>query len=55
MISTHQAIEAIKTIKEYCEALIDDECMDCPIYGWCKFEKMYKPEGWQIPQKRTEK
>lgn len=58
MITTKQAIEAIKTVKEFCEQRRSEPCKTC-IFGdyfcdswngaWCIL-----PEDWQIPQERTE-
>jgi len=58
MITTAQAIEAIKTIKEYCNQTGLESCgkEDCSIGTWCYASRDMRaiPELWQIPQERTE-
>lgn len=58
MITTKQAIEAIKTIKEYCKQISFDDCENdkCPIGIWCMNDRgRTSPGSWKIPRrKRTE-
>lgn len=56
MITEKQAIEAIKTIMEYCREhkRIAFMCIECPIREWCTRHTADMPIDWQIPQERTE-
>lgn len=50
-ISKEQAIEAIKTLKEYCEK---NTCMSCGIRKFCDFyfdqdEHVFIPIDWEVP------
>lgn len=50
MITDKQAIEAIKTIKEFCEQISGDDCRNgkCPIGIWCKNHvRDDVPEEWK--------
>lgn len=50
MITDKQAIEAIKTIKEFCEQISSDDCRNgkCPIGVWCfKYVRDYTPAEWK--------
>jgi hypothetical protein len=57
MIDTSQAIEAIKTLKEYCNQRIPtyETCECCPLVDWCWYDREHlTPDDWEIPQERTE-
>lgn len=60
MITTAQAIEAIKTLSKYCISKTNDECENCscPLSNWCYASeeggKNDVPCDWKIPQERTE-
>lgn len=57
-ITLKQAIEAVKSLKEYCEQISVDTCLNgnCPIGAWCFNDRKSEPTPatWKIPQERTE-
>lgn len=63
-ITTAQAIEALKTLKTYCDQYLHKDgeiayytrsCGNCPLYDWCFYDReCLTPDDWQIPQERTE-
>lgn len=54
MITKEQAIEALKTIKEFCKQTSYDICDggggECLIKEFCPINMCDLPAGWQIPQ-----
>ena len=64
MISREQAIEALKTLKTYCDQYLRENgviadykrsCDECPLDDWCWYDREHlTPDDWQIPQERTE-
>ena len=51
-ISKDQAIEAIKTLKEYCGDR--KSCPDCGVRDWCDdyvdvYDEVYTPDRWEVP------
>lgn len=56
MITNKQAIEALNTIKEYCQQTDLKKCqtMKCFLEKWCdernQGSRKNLPEYWQIPQ-----
>lgn len=63
-ITKAQAIEALKTLKTYCNQYLREDgvvadytrsCGNCPLYDWCFYDReCLTPDDWQIPQERTE-
>lgn len=51
MVTTEQAVKAIKTIKEFCSQKPIEECHDykCPIHDWC-YERERTPEVWKVEE-----
>lgn len=53
MITTTQVIEALQTLKEFCEQQDDnDPCSECLLDKFCR--RHGAPNCWEIPQERTE-
>jgi len=58
--TAQEAIEAIKTIKEFCKEQGEaGNCWyigegKCPLHDWCDEYVDEFPATWQIPQERTE-
>ena len=50
MIKLEQALEAIRTLRDYCKQTSLDDCEsnDCPISKWCIKDRMYLPEIWEV-------
>ena len=50
-ITKAQVIEALKTLKTYCD---QRDCDSCPLCDWCWYDREHlTPDDWQIPQERT--
>ena len=48
MISREQAIEALKTLKTYCD---QRDCDSCPLCDWCWYDREHlTPDDWDIPK-----
>lgn len=54
MISREEAIEALKTIKEYCHQYVHTQektCESCPIGDWCWYDREHlTPDDWHLPE-----
>ena len=63
-ITKAQAIEALETLKTYCDQFLRENgviadyersCDECPLDDWCWYDREHlTPDDWQIPQERTE-
>jgi hypothetical protein len=63
-ITKTQAIEALETLKTYCDQYLREDgvvadytrsCDSCPLCDWCWYDREHlTPDDWQIPQERTE-